>query len=210
MYTGIVTATFPIADLKRRESAATFGFDFDAAHLADLKIGASVALDGACMTVVSIEGARVCFDASIETLRRTTLGKKAEGDRVNIERSAKAGVEVGGHGMSGHIDGMLTVVAVERTGGNCVLSLELPEAYRRYVFNKGYIGMNGCSLTVSDLERESGRFKVYLIPETLRQTTFNATVAGDKINFEIDRQTQVMVDTIHDAVHLAMSGIKLS
>lgn len=205
MYTGIVSATFPILVLERRESSATFGFDFDPAHLEDLQIGASVSLDGACMTVVSIEGTRVTFDASIETLRLTTLGQKKIGDLMNIERSAKSGVEVGGHVMSGHVDGMLEVTGVDRTEQNCILSLKLPEAYRKYVFNKGYIGMNGCSLTVSDLNRSSGEFKVYLIPETLRQTTFDTTVPGDNINFEIDRQTQIMVDTIHDAVRLALN-----
>ncbi|MFP4281857.1 MAG: hypothetical protein ACLFU2_04475, partial [Opitutales bacterium] len=77
-------------------------------------------------------------------------------------------------------------------------------AYRRYVFNKGYIALNGCSLTVVDLDRETGRFDVHLIPETLRQTTYDRTQAGDRLNFEIDRQTQVMVDTIHNAVQLAL------
>jgi riboflavin synthase len=208
MYTGIVTATFPSASLERRDNSATFGFDFDPEHLGDLKIGASVSLDGACMTVVSIQDARVTFDASIETLRLTTLGEKTVGDRMNIERSAKSGAEVGGHGISGHIDGMLNLTGVDRTSENCVLSLKVPDAFRRYVFNKGYIGMNGCSLTVSDLNRATGEFKVFLIPETLRQTTFDATAVGDQINFEIDRQTQIMVDTIHDAVHLALSETK--
>lgn len=209
MYTGIVSAVFPIESLERRENAATFKIAFDGLHLEDLKIGASVSINGVCMSVVAVEDKLVTFDASIETLRRTTLGQVEQGDLVNIERSAKTGVEIGGHPMSGHVDGMLSVFEVDRSETNCVLTLELPQAYRRYVFDKGFIGMNGCSLTVSELDRATGRFKVYLIPETLRQTTYETTKVGDLINFEIDRQTQVMVDTIHDAVKLALSEMKL-
>jgi len=204
MYTGIVTGFFPIVSLVKRDGAATFQIEFDKAHLEDLKIGASVSLDGTCMSVVSIEGNLVSFDASMETLRLTNLGTKVEGDLINIERSAKAGGEIGGHQMSGHVDGSLVVVAVDRPANNCVITFELPENYRRYVFNKGFIGLNGCSLTVAELDRSSGHFKVYLIPETLRQTTYHRTQVGERINFEIDRQTQVMVDTIHDAVQLAL------
>ncbi|MBC2607895.1 riboflavin synthase subunit alpha [Pelagicoccus albus] len=205
MYTGIVTAVFPIEILEERENAATFKIAFDERHLEDLKIGASVSLDGVCMSVVAVEGNLVTFDASIETLRLTNLGTKKQGDLVNVERSAKTGVEIGGHPMSGHVDGTMAVVAVDHPENNCVITLELPPAYRRYVFNKGFIGLNGCSLTVTELDRESGRFKVYLIPETLRQTTYDTSKPGDLINFEIDRQTQIMVDTIHDAVRLALS-----
>jgi riboflavin synthase len=209
MYTGIVTATFPLAVFEREAESATLGFDFDEVHLKELQIGASVSLDGICMSVVSIEGSRVTFNASIETLRRTNLADKKVGSLMNIERSAKAGVEIGGHPMSGHVDGTVEVIAVERSENNCVLTLELPAPYRRYVFDKGFIGLNGCSLTITELDRSSGRFKIYLIPETLRQTTYDETVVGDRINFEIDRQTQVMVDTIHDAVRLALSEMKL-
>lgn len=205
MYTGIVSAVFPIEILEKRENAATFKIAFDAPHLEDLKIGASVSIDGVCMSVVAIENQLVTFDASIETLRLTNLGTKEQGDLVNIERSAKTGVEIGGHPMSGHVDGTLSVVAVERPENNCVITFQLPEAYRRYVFNKGFIGLNGCSLTVTELDRTTGHFKVYLIPETLRQTTYDASEVGDLVNFEIDRQTQIMVDTIYDAVRLALS-----
>lgn len=205
MYTGIVSATFPVVAMERRTDAATLILTFDAIHREDLRIGASVSLNGVCMTVVAVGGERVSFDASVETLRRTNLGELAVGSLVNVERSARAGAEVGGHPMSGHIDGMAEVVAMERTADNCILTVELPETYRRYVFDKGYIALNGCSLTVSELDRATGRFKVYLIPETLRQTTFDQTEVGDRLNFEVDRQTQVMVDTVYEAVRAAMS-----
>jgi len=204
MYTGIVTGTFPIVTLERRAASATLAVALDADHLEDLQLGASVALDGVCMTVTKIDTDRAWFDASGETLRLTSLGTRQEGDVVNVERSAKAGGEVGGHAMSGHIDGMAEVVAVQRSDENTVITFRLPPALRRYVFNKGYLGLNGCSLTVANLDKAAGTFDVHLIPETLRLTTFDRTQAGDQTNVEIDRQTQIIVDTVYDAVQAAL------
>jgi len=200
MYTGIITGTFPITALEERPGAATFAVELDARHLEDLGPGASVGIEGVCMTVTRITGNDAWFDASIETLRRTTLGQLTVGQQVNIERSAKAGAEVGGHPISGHIDGMAEVVAVEFPENNCILTVRLPAESLRYVFNKGFIALNGCSLTVSELDKATGEFKVYLIPETLRLTTFKSAQPGGRLNYEIDRQTQIIVDTIREAV----------
>lgn len=204
MFTGIVTATFPIIALNRREASATFVVAFDDAHLVGLKTGASVALDGVCMTVTEVTENKVFFDASVETLRRTTLGFRASGDRLNIERSAKSGAEVGGHGLSGHVDGLGEIVAIERSPENCIMTFRLPPEFSRYLFNKGFVAVNGCSLTVNELDKAAGTFRVYLIPETLRQTTFDQARVGERVNFEIDRQTQILVDTIRDAVRAAL------
>ena len=200
MYTGIVTGTFPIRTLVRQPGMATFAVELDARHLEGLQIGASVGIEGVCMTVTRIEDNCAWFDASMETLERTTLGRLEEGRQVNIERSAKAGAEVGGHPISGHVDGMARVVEVEKPQNNCVITIELPLEMTKYVFNKGFIALNGCSLTVSELDKTTGRFKIYLIPETLRLTTFDALQPGHPVNYEIDRQTQIMVDTIREAV----------
>jgi riboflavin synthase len=207
MYTGIVTGTFPVVELTRQPGLATFAIEFDSRHLAGLKTGASVSLDGVCMTVTRIAGRLAWFDASIETLNRTTLGQVAVGRRLNIERSAKAGAEVGGHPISGHVDGLAEITAIERPENNCVLTFKLPPAYTPYVFNKGFIALNGCSLTVSELDKPAATFRVYLIPETLRLTTFGAACVGDRVNFEIDRQTQVIVDTIREAVRSALGEL---
>ncbi|PTX95497.1 riboflavin synthase subunit alpha [Opitutus sp. ER46] len=200
MFTGIVTGVFPIASLTRKPGLASFAVELDARHLEGLAIGASVSLNGVCMTVTKLEGTRAHFDAAAETLKRTTLGQLEVGSRINVERSAKTGVEIGGHPTSGHVDGMLEIVALERPENNCVLTFQIPPDYTRYVFNKGFISLNGCSLTVCDLDKATGRFRVYLIPETLRLTTFGEAKVGDRVNFEIDRQTQVIVDTIFAAM----------
>lgn len=200
MYTGIVTGTFPVQEIVRRTGMSTLSIGLDERHLDGLQIGASVGIDGVCMTVTGIDNGCAFFDASMETLRRTTLGRLQQGDLVNIERSARAGAEVGGHPISGHVDAMAEVVAVQKPENNCIISIRLPAEFSKYVFNKGFIALNGCSLTVSELDKTTATFKVYLIPETLRLTTFGKIRAGDPVNFEIDRQTQIMVDTVRESV----------
>jgi riboflavin synthase len=208
MFTGIVTGTFPVVELVEKAGLTSFALELDAAHLAGLQVGASVSIEGVCMTATKVEGHRAHFDAAAETLRLTTLGRLRLGSRVNVERSAKAGAEIGGHPISGHIDGMADVIAVERPANNFVVTFRIPPAYVRYVFNKGFVALNGCSLTVCDLDKATGQFRVYLIPETLRLTTFDTLKPGDRVNFEIDRQTQVVVDTVFAAVQAALGEAK--
>ena len=209
MFTGIITGTFPVAALTRKPGLSSFAVELDARHVAGLEIGASVSLSGVCMTVTKVDGPRAFFDAASETLARTTLGEVRDGTLLNVERSAKAGAEIGGHPTSGHVDGMAEIIALERPANNCVITFRLPPGYARYVFNKGFIALNGCSLTVCDLDKKTGEFRVYLIPETLRLTTFDTAKVGDRINFEIDRQTQVIVDTIEAALEHADGALKL-
>lgn len=209
MFTGIVSGTFPIVELTSRPGLSTFAVELDAPHVAGLAHGASVSLDGVCMTVTKVAGTRAYFDAAAETLGRTTLGQAKVGTRLNVERSAKAGAEIGGHPVSGHVDGLAEITAIERPENNCVITFQLPTAYVRYVFNKGFVSLNGCSLTVCDLDKKAARFRVFLIPETLRLTTFGQSKLGDRVNFEIDRQTQVIVDTIDAAVERALGERKL-
>ena len=209
MFTGIVTGTFPVAELTQKPGLSTFAMELDAKHVEGLAPGASVSLDGVCMTVTKVAGTRAYFDASVETLSRTTLGRIRVGTRLNVERSAKTGAEIGGHPVSGHVDGLAEIVGLERPENNCVITFQLPAAYTRYVFNKGFVSLNGCSLTVCELDKKCGRFRVYLIPETLRLTTFETSQVGDQVNFEIDRQTQVIVDTIQAALENAVGELKL-
>lgn len=209
MFTGIVSGTFPIISLSRKPGLSTFAVALDAPQVAGLQPGASVSLDGVCMTVTRVEGTRAWFDASMETLSRTTLGLAQEGTHLNVERSAKTGVEIGGHPVSGHVDGMAEIVAIDRPENNCAITFQIPQDYARYVFNKGFVSLNGCSLTVCELDKKTARFRVYLIPETLRLTTFATSKVGDRANFEIDRQTQVIVDTIQAALENAVGELKL-
>lgn len=209
MFTGIVTGTFPVIELTHQPGLTTFAVGLEAALLTGLQPGASVSLDGVCMTVTKVDQDRAWFDAAAETLARTTLGTLKKGSRLNVERSAKAGAEVGGHVVSGHVDAMAKIQTIERPENNCVITFEIPREYARYVFNKGFIALNGCSLTVCDFDQKTGRFRVFLIPETLRLTTFGTAKPGDLVNFEIDRQTQVIVDTVYAAVQHAMAELSV-
>lgn len=198
MYTGIVQGAVGVTRVVDRPGLRSFSVDLPAYLLGDLEIGASVALDGVCLTVTAIDGSDVAFDAIQETQERTTLGGVDVGSRVNVERSAKTGAEVGGHEISGHIDGTVRIVEIERDDSNCILTFEAPPEYMKYVFPKGFIALNGCSLTVVDVDRDASTFTVHLIPETLRATTFGEKQMGDDANFEIERKTQVIVDTVRD------------
>lgn len=198
MFTGIVKGLGRIEGLQRRPGLVSFDILLPEGAEQDLEIGASVAVDGVCLTVTSFDARRATFDVMQETLARTTLGDLEQGDPVNIERAAREGAEIGGHPLSGHVDCVARVIDVQTPENNRVLTFEVPTPWIRYVFAKGYIGLNGCSLTVAAVDRKNSTFTVWLIPETLRLTTFGDKAPGAGINMEIERSTQVTVDTIRD------------
>lgn len=204
MFTGIVQGVAHLEQLADRPGLRSFTLRLPPGLDQDLAIGASVAVDGVCLTVTSRPAPdRATFDVMQQSLSLTTLGRLAEGSRVNVERAARDGAEVGGHPLSGHVDFMAAVAEVRRPENNHVLRLAVPAPWMRYVFAKGYIAVNGASLTVAEAGRErdgSGWFEVWLIPETLRMTTFADKAVGDAVHIEIERATQVFVDTVRDAV----------
>jgi len=198
VFTGIVQGAFPVTRIVDRPGLRTLRLALPPALREGLEIGASVALGGVCLTVVSLDRDGVGFDVIEETVRRTTLGRVREGDRLNVERSARAGDEVGGHELSGHVDGTAEIVSVERPPGNHILTFRVARELARYIFSKGFIALDGCSLTVVDVDREAGTFTVHLIPETLRVTTFGDKSGSDLVNLEVERRTQVIVDTVRE------------
>jgi riboflavin synthase len=206
MFTGIVQGAFPVRAVVRKASALSYAVELPESLRRDLKLGASVSVDGVCQTAARLEGALVHFDANDETLRVTTLGSVADGALVHIERSARQGDENGGHVLSGHVDGTAEILGVERGAENLALVLRVPIELSRYVFNKGFIALQGASLTVNGWDDASHTFRVNLIPETIRLTTFGGKEIGDRVNLEIDRQTQVIVDTIDRAIQRALEG----
>ncbi|MFM8929452.1 MAG: riboflavin synthase subunit alpha [Betaproteobacteria bacterium] len=217
MFTGIVQGVATVVATADRPGLRTLRLAFPPGFLAGIEIGASVAVDGVCLTVTGYgpAGTTVAagaaasgspwadFDVMHQTLSLTTLGGLTEGSRVNVERAAREGAEVGGHVLSGHVDCCATVQQIRTPDNNCVLRFAVPAPWMRYVFAKGYIAVNGASLTVAEAGRQadgSGWFEVWLIPETLRMTTFANKAEGDAVHIEIERTTQVMVDTVRQAV----------
>lgn len=196
MFTGIVKGLGRIEGVKQLPGLVTFDILLPQGCEQDLQIGASVAVDGACLTATTVTGRHATFDVMQETLERTTLGELREGDDVNIERAARDGAEIGGHPLSGHIDCVVRIADIQAPENNRVLTFAVPSPWIRYVFSKGYIALNGASLTVANVDRKNSTFSVWLIPETLRMTTFGSKGPGARINMEIERSTQVTVDTI--------------
>lgn len=163
---------------------------------APIEVGASVALAGVCLTFVEGDPSDAAFDVIDETLRLTTLGGLAVGDSVNVERAARMSDEIGGHLLSGHISGLASVVSRDEGETHLSLGLRIEPALVPYVLPKGYIGLDGCSLTVGETVNAHGEFSVHLIPETLRVTTLGTLRPGDQMNVELDAMTRAVVDTV--------------
>jgi riboflavin synthase len=201
MFTGIVQAVATVSELVDKPGLRSFTLAFPHGFCDGLEIGASVSVDGVCLTVTERVGDDAAnFDVMQQSLALTTLDTLKVGSRINVERAARDGAEIGGHPLSGHVDFRAVLASVRRPENNCVLRIAVPSPWMRYVFAKGYIAINGASLTVSDANKAEGWFEVWLIPETLRMTTFGEKAVGDSLNIEIERSTQVMVDTVRAAV----------
>ena len=157
--------------------------------------GASIAINGVCLTAVEWEDRDVSFDVIGETLRVTNLGALSPGDAVNVERAARYGDEIGGHLLSGHVHAMARVVQLEEQGENLAVTLQVDPELGRYLMPKGYVALDGCSLTLGP-QIDNGQFQVFLIPETREVTVIESRAVGDTINMEIDTQTQAIVDTV--------------
>ncbi|WP_134725524.1 riboflavin synthase [Paracoccus luteus] len=184
MFTGIITDIGRVTrvalqgDLRARIAC---GYDMDGVDL-----GASIACDGICLTVVDKGADWFDVDISAETLDKTNIGASgwAEGKPVNLERALRVGDELGGHIVSGHVDGVATIVEAHREGGSLRLTFEAPAHLARFIAPKGSVALNGTSLTVNEVAGD--RFGVNLIPHTQAATTWGAARTGDAVNLEID------------------------
>jgi riboflavin synthase len=194
LFTGIVQGTAEVVAVQTREGLRTHQLRLPPGLAAGLAPGASVAHNGCCLTVVAVAGDLAHFDLMQETLRLTNLGELRVGDQVNVERAARVGDEIGGHAMSGHIMATATVTRVAESPNNRQVWLRPPATLLRYLLTKGYVGVDGISLTIGEVA--GGEFCVNLIPETLARTNIGSRRPGDRVNLEIDPQTQAIVDTV--------------
>jgi len=193
MFTGIVAASCEVVSTDQGEEVRSIVVDLSG-YDDDLEIGASVAIDGVCMTVVSSIDGHVRFEAIPETLERTTIGLLKQGSQVNIERSLRMGDELGGHILSGHVMTTARILQRNQKGEGIDLLIEHQVETKPYILEKGYVAIDGMSLTVGEVEGEG--FNLHIIPETLRITTIGAKAEGDLVNIEVDSRTQAVVDTI--------------
>ncbi|MGQ0671942.1 MAG: riboflavin synthase [Hyphomicrobium sp.] len=183
MFTGIITDLGEVASRDGGRFAIRSGYD-----AATIALGASIACDGCCLTVTGVmpaEGGSVfAVDVSNETLSKTTLASWQPGRRVNLERALKVGDELGGHMVSGHVDGLATIVDVMPDGESRRFTFDAAPALARFIASKGSVALDGTSLTVNDVAGR--RFGVNLVPHTLTVTTWGRKRAGDTVNLEID------------------------
>jgi riboflavin synthase len=196
MFSGITQGLFPITSIQKDTDILHYTVDLSPTVRQHLEIGSSVSVNGVCQTVVALCDAAVSFDAIEETLNKTTLHALQLGELVSIERSLRWGDEVGGHLVSGHVYGTGIIAKRIEHGESISLCLQCDPAWMKYITPKGYIALDGSSLTVGDTSPDQGLFTVHLIPETLHVTNFVRKQAGQRVNIEFDSQTKLIVDSV--------------
>ncbi|KRO34959.1 MAG: riboflavin synthase subunit alpha [SAR86 cluster bacterium BACL1 MAG-120828-bin5] len=194
MFTGIVTAQGLIKRIQNQPNYTTLSIKAPKGFAQNLKRGASVAVNGVCLTVKKGSTNHLEFDVITETLDKTNLKLLNKNEKVNLERSMVATSEIGGHLVSGHIFGVGVIKSINDRGDTKDLRIQAPAAMMQYLFYKGYIALNGCSLTVGKVLKSS--FNIHLIPETIKVTNFQSLQKGDLVNIEIDQTTLNIVETI--------------
>jgi riboflavin synthase len=201
MYSGITRGTRKVVARRAVDERVDLVIDLGADLSAGLELGASVSIDGVCLTVAGLDGSQALFQVIPETLERTTLGDLRVESSVSVERSYRVGDELGGHEVAGHITGTGRIAAVESGGGRHDLRVAVPREWMKYIFPKGFIAVDGSSLTVGATDPE-GAFALHLIPETLRLTNFGRKVVGDRVNIELDWRTVAIVDSVERVLEL--------
>ena len=192
MFTGIIQGIASISAISQGESVTKVSIDLPETE--NLQIGASVSIDGVCLTATSINGTIVDFDIIAETLERTTLSNLEIASEVNFERAIRFGDELGGHLLSGHVMSAGLIHSIIEKGEGTDISIIAPPSLQKYIIEKGFIAIDGISLTVGEVQ--SNVFALHLIPETLRMTTLGSKQEGDAVNIEIDSNTQTIVSTV--------------
>lgn len=194
MFTGLVEKTGRITDKIARGSGARVTIE---AAVTNLRIGASIAVNGVCLTVAACTERSFSADLSVETLERTTFGRLATGAGVNLERALSAGDALGGHFVSGHIDGIAVIERVSEAGADRRVALRPPQRLIRFLAEKGSVALDGVSLTVNAVQRAG--FEIMLIPHTLVVTTLKAWAPGSEVNLEVDLLARYAVHWLESA-----------
>jgi len=194
MFSGIVVGTGKVNKVIKFEDYNVLEISYPKEFSKNLKKGASVSVNGVCLTSKNKGSKILKFDVIEETLKRTNLRDVCKNDFVNLERSISPSTEIGGHLMSGHVHYAAKILEIVNKKGIKDIKISLNEKYSDYVLEKGYIGINGCSITIGKVNKNS--FLVHLIPETLEVTNLNFIQKNDLVNIEIDQNTIAIVDTV--------------
>tara|TARA_B100000989_G_scaffold113377_1_gene83314 strand:- start:1967 stop:2581 length:615 start_codon:yes stop_codon:yes gene_type:complete len=198
MFSGIVQGKGKILKIVSKKNHISLEISAPKNFNKRLKKGASISVNGICLTSLDDGEKSLKFDVINETLSKTNISKASKGSIVNLERSITASTEIGGHLMSGHIHFAGKVEKVLTKNTNKDVQIKFPKKYKEYIFEKGYIGINGCSLTLGKINNNS--FFVHLIPETLSVTNLNTLKKGSQVNIEIDQNTIAIVETVKNSL----------
>ena len=194
MFSGIVQETGKVKEFLKQKDIYNLSIDCSSMLVSNLQKGASVAVNGVCLTVKDTNPEILRFDLVEETIKRTNFSDIKAGDNVNLERSLKMGDELGGHLVSGHIHGVSKVMSLKVKEHSWDVEFSVEAFMKDYIFHKGYVAINGCSLTIGEVTKES--FIINLIPETLSITNLFQLKEGSTVNVELDQNTVVIADTV--------------
>jgi riboflavin synthase len=184
VFTGLVQDVATIRAIEKRAESSVLQFETKLAK--DLKVGDSISINGVCLTATSIDGALVCVDVMVQTLKLSSLGSLNIGEKVNAELATRADARLGGHIVQGHVDGVGRVVANEVGEKWQKFVIEIPSNLKKYVVNQGSICVDGVSLTVGSIDDRTGCVTLWLIPETLEKTNLGLKTPGSSVNIEVD------------------------
>ena len=194
MFSGIVQETGKVIGFVKEKDIYNLSIECSSEFISDLKKGASISVDGVCLTVKDENPEILRFDLVEETIKRTNFQNIKTGDNVNLERSLKMGDEIGGHPVSGHIHGISKVISIDIRDQSWDVKFSVESFMHDYMLHKGYVAINGCSLTVGEVSNES--FMIHLIPETLSITNLFQLEQDSIVNIELDQNTIIIADTV--------------
>ena len=204
MFSGIVSAKSKVSKVKKYEDYLSLEISTPKGFDKNLKRGASISVNGVCLTSKDNGSKSLKFDVIEETIRKTNLKNITKGDTVNLERSIKASTEIGGHLMSGHVHFTANIIKIVDRKNTRDIQISLVKKYSDYFMEKGYIGINGCSLTIGKVTKTN--FYIHLIPETLDITNLDQLSKGDQVNIEIDQNTITVVNTVKKTLAAQISS----
>ena len=204
MFSGIVSVKSKVSKVKKYEDYLSLEISTPKGFDKNLKRGASISVNGVCLTSKDNGSKTLKFDVIEETISKTNLQNISKGDTVNLERSIKASTEIGGHLMSGHVHFTANIIKIVDKKNTKDIQISLVRKYSDYVMEKGYIGINGCSLTIGKVTKTN--FYIHLIPETLNITNLDQLSKGDQVNIEIDQNTITVVNTVKKTLAAQISG----
>jgi|TARA_B100001113_G_scaffold118880_1_gene97134 riboflavin synthase len=194
MFSGIVSGIGSVKSIKHKNDIISIEVKAPKNFSKKLKKGASVSVDGVCLTAINSDSDTIKFDVIEETLSRTTIGNFVKGQKVNLERSMTASSEIGGHLISGHIHCVSEIISINEKKSSKDMKISIPKGMDKYILEKGYIGVNGCSLTVGKVFKTN--FNIHLIPETLKVTNLDLLKEKSLVNIELDQNTVTIVDSV--------------